>query len=79
MGNFGLATSGDQDSEQGLQVLAEKSNDSNIAHIILGKFSGTNQSAGRFVRTTTDDSGVYAVSETFFKQKTAYEILRSDW
>jgi hypothetical protein len=65
MGNFGLATSGDQDSEQGIQVLAEKSDDSNIAHIILGKFSGTNQSAGRFVRTTSDDSGVYAVSETF--------------
>ena len=36
-----------------------------LAEISLGKFSGSIRVGGRFVRITGDDSGIYAVAETF--------------
>ncbi len=65
LASFGLAATSEKESEQGLQVLAEKADKTDVANVFLGKFSGTNRSAGRFVRLSSDDSGVYAVGETF--------------
>ncbi len=36
-----------------------------VAKVFLGKYSGTSRAGGRFVRISSDDSGVYAVGETF--------------
>ena len=40
-------------------------NGDQLAEISLGKFSGSIRVGGRFVRITGDDSGVYAVAQTF--------------
>lgn len=63
--SFGLAESSEKESEQGLQILAETADHSDVTHIFLGKFSGTSRSSGRFLRNADDNSGVYAVGETF--------------
>ncbi|MFK7910238.1 MAG: DUF4340 domain-containing protein [Akkermansiaceae bacterium] len=62
---FGLAKSSKKEAEQGLEILMEKANDLDAANIFLGKFSGTNRTGGRFLRNANDNSGVYAVGETF--------------
>ncbi len=36
-----------------------------VSEVFFGKFSGTSQAGGRFLRLAHDDSGVYAVGETF--------------
>ena len=62
---FGLAESSDEESERGLRVIIKKADGSIAADIFLGKYSGTSRSGGRFTRRASDNSGVYAVGETF--------------
>lgn len=65
-GRFGLATSSQDPSDLGLRVTMADAKGNPLAETYLGKFSGaTRDSAGRFVRVSGDDSGIYAVGETF--------------
>lgn len=62
---FGLVEKSGKESERGLRVTMEKADGTVAADVFLGKFSGTSRVGGRFTRTVSDDSGVYAVGETF--------------
>jgi hypothetical protein len=65
-GRFGLSSESDDKADLGLHVAMFDSGNNTLAEAYLGKFSGTSQSsAGRFIRVTGDDSGIYAVGETF--------------
>ena len=65
-GRFGLSSESNDSADLGLQVSMFDSKKQAIAEAYLGKFSGTSQSsAGRFIRIGGDDSGIYAVGETF--------------
>ncbi|MCP5538459.1 MAG: DUF4340 domain-containing protein [Akkermansiaceae bacterium] len=64
-GRFGLATKAEDESEVALQVTITGKDKSPVAEVYFGKYSGTSRSGGRFVRIGSDDSGVYAVGETF--------------
>ena len=62
---FGLAEASEEEAEQGLHVIMETADGSKVADIFLGKYSGAGRAGGRFMRTAKDDTGVYAVGETF--------------
>ena len=65
-GRFGLAGESDDQADLGLHVAMLDAKSNSLAETYLGKFSGTSQSsAGRFIRIAGDDSGIYAVGETF--------------
>ncbi len=64
-GRFGLAEKSTEKGEQGLRVTMAGKDGSPAAEVFLGKFSGTSHAGGRFLRLVGDDSGVYAVGETF--------------
>lgn len=53
------------DSGQALQVTIAGKDQTIIPTIFLGKYSGSGSNAGRFIRINNDESGVYAVGETF--------------
>jgi len=64
LGRFGLAAESSTPSDLGLRVTM--STNKNSSEIFLGKYNGaTRNTMGRFIRLTTDSSGVYAVGETF--------------
>ena len=65
---FGLAANTDgqgDDSNEALQITIIAQGESLIETIYLGKYSGSSQSGGRFLRLGSDEAGVYAVGETF--------------
>ena len=67
---FGLSDEiAKRDAERGykgaIKVTMLGSKGDQLAEISLGKFSGSIRVGGRFVRITGDDSGIYAVAETF--------------
>ncbi len=62
---FGLAATSDQPDEQALRVTMTGKEGATVAEVFFGKFSGTSRAGGRFIRIASDDSGVYAVGETF--------------
>ena len=64
-GRFGLATQSDQAGEEALRITIAGKEGATVSEIFFGKFSGTSQTGGRFLRLAGDDSGVYAVGETF--------------
>ncbi|NWK54101.1 DUF4340 domain-containing protein [Verrucomicrobiaceae bacterium N1E253] len=65
-GKFGLAKESEEASDLGLKVSMNNSSGETLAEAYLGKYSGTGRGdAGRFIRVTGDDSGIYAVGETF--------------
>jgi len=66
LGRFGLASQSDEPSDLGLRVTMSTDQAPNTAQVFLGKYNGaTRNSMGRFIRLSTDSSGVYAVGETF--------------
>lgn len=65
LGRFGLAEESEKKSEQALRVTMTNKDGNTVADVFLGKFSGTSHVGGRFIRIASDNSGVYAVSETF--------------
>jgi len=64
-GRFGLAAEAEIESEEALRVTMKGKDGVQVAEVFFGKFSGTSRAGGRFVRISSDDSGVYAVGETF--------------
>jgi len=67
---FGLANDiSAEDKERGylgaVQVTMADKDGASLAKVSLGKYSGGSRVGGRFVRITGDDSGVYAVAQTF--------------
>lgn len=64
-GRFGLAAEAEDDNEEGLRISLKGKDGAQVAEVFFGKYSGTSQTGGRFVRIASDDSGVYAVGETF--------------
>lgn len=66
-GRFGLSSDSKDETDLGLRVTMINADSKTIAEVYLGKFSGTSSqsAAGRFIRIAGDDSGVYAVGETF--------------
>lgn len=67
---FGLADeNAPEDIERGYlgatKVTMMGTGDEPLAQVYLGKYSGSSQVGGRFVRVAGDDSGVYAVGQTF--------------
>ncbi|BDS05333.1 hypothetical protein NT6N_03730 [Oceaniferula spumae] len=69
-GRFGLADeTSKEDSELGyfgaVRVTMSAEDGTKLAEVLLGKYSGTSRVGGRFVRIDGDDSGVYAVGQTF--------------
>ncbi|MGB1260422.1 MAG: DUF4340 domain-containing protein, partial [Akkermansiaceae bacterium] len=64
-GRFGLLESSETVGEQGLRITIKAKDGSTIADVMFGKYNGTGQAAGRYMRSYADTSGVYAVGETF--------------
>lgn len=64
-GRFGLAAESEDDSEKAMRVTILGKDKKQVAEVFFGKFSGTSRSGARFLRSASDDSGVYAVGETF--------------
>jgi hypothetical protein len=64
-GRFGLATKSDKPGEEALKVTMTGNDGTTLAEVFFGKYSGTSRTGGRFIRIASDDSGVYAVGETF--------------
>ena len=65
LARFGLMENSETPGERALRVTMEKADGTTVADVFLGKFSGTSRTSGRFMRISSDDSGVYAVGETF--------------
>jgi len=64
-GRFGLATESIQAGEEALRVTISGGNGEIVSEVFFGKYSGSSQVGARFLRLADDDSGVYAVGETF--------------
>jgi len=67
---FGLADeNAKEDKERGyegaIKVTMAGADGSELAQVYFGKFSGSTRVGGRFVRIAGDDSGLYAVGQTF--------------
>jgi len=64
-GRFGLADETEIEKEEAIRVTMKGKDGVQVTEVFLGKYSGTSRTGGRFVRLSSDDSGVYAVGETF--------------
>lgn len=67
---FGLADELTADDEKrgylgAIKVTMAGKDGTTLAEVAMGKYSGTSHVGGRFLRVSGDDSGVYAVAETF--------------
>ncbi|MGJ8677315.1 MAG: DUF4340 domain-containing protein [Akkermansiaceae bacterium] len=64
-GRFGLKKKSDKETERALCISMILEDGSTAAELYMGKYSGGTPANARFVRLANDDSGVYAVGETF--------------
>ena len=67
---FGLADKNTKEDEKlgylgAIKINMADADGSTLAEVYLGKYSGSTRVGGRFVRITGDDSGLYAVGQTF--------------
>ena len=70
-GRFGLSAKAEEsqgagdNTDQGLLVTIIGKDQAIIERVYFGKYSGSSESEGRFIRIASDEAGVYAVGETF--------------